>query len=80
MSAVPVDPFASKLAYDQVADDLTRRIMSGEFTERIPSERFLADEYETSSKTVRKAVEILRERGIVRTAGTRGTFVVQKQP
>ena len=79
MSAVPVDPFASKLAYDQVADDLTRRITAGEFTGRIPSERYLADEYETSSKTVRKAIELLRERGIVRTAGTRGTYVAQKR-
>jgi GntR family transcriptional regulator len=78
MPPVPVDPFASKLAYDQVADDLERRIDAGEFTGRIPSERYLADEYQTSSKTVRKAVEVLRERGIVRTAGTRGTFVTPR--
>lgn len=75
MPAVPVDPFGAERAYVQVADDVQRRIAAGEFTGRIPSERYLADEYETSAKTVRSAMTLLKERGIVRTAGTRGTFV-----
>lgn len=77
MPARPVDPFGEKHAYDQVADDIAHRINSGEFTGRIPSERYLADEYETSAKTIRTAMTVLRERGLVRTAGTRGTYVAQ---
>lgn len=75
MSAVPVDPFAPDRAYLQVADDVQRRIAAGEFTDRIPSERYLAAEYETSAKTIRSAMVVLKDRGVVRTAGTRGTFV-----
>lgn len=73
--AVPVDPFGAELAYLQVAEDVERRIAAGEFTGRIPSERYLSDEYETSSKTIRSAMAVLKERGLVQTAGTRGTFV-----
>lgn len=75
MPATPVDPFGEDLAYVQVADDLRRRIASGELTGRIPSERYLADEYETSVRTVRTAVGRLRSEGLLRTASTRGTFV-----
>lgn len=73
--AVPVDPFGAEHAYVHVADDMQRRIEAGVFTGQIPSERDLAEDYETSSKTIRSAMAVLKERGLVRTAGTRGTFV-----
>lgn len=80
MPATPVDPFGDKPAYEQVADDMTRRLASGEFPARLPSERDLSEEYLTSGKTVRHAVNVLRERGLVKTAGTRGTYNASWKP
>ncbi len=42
---------------------------------RLPSERSLADEYGVAYTTVRHAMEVLRERGIIVTVHGRGTFV-----
>jgi DNA-binding GntR family transcriptional regulator len=59
----------------QVARLLTARIESGDLTGRMPAERALAEEYEVSYGTVRRAIAILRERGLVRSVHGRGTFV-----
>jgi DNA-binding GntR family transcriptional regulator len=79
MPATPVDPFGG-LAYLQVADDVTRRIRAGEITRRLPGERALADEYRVAYQTARRAIDVLRERGLVATAGTRGTYVAGTGP
>lgn len=79
MPATPVDPFGG-LAYVQVADDLARRIRAGEITRRLPAERALAEEYGVGYQTARHAVDVLRERGLVATAGTRGTYVTGTGP
>jgi GntR family transcriptional regulator len=62
-------------AYLQVADDVQRRIDNGEITEKLPAERALAEEYGVAYTTVRRAMEILRERGVIITRQGRGTFV-----
>lgn len=74
MPATPVDPFGDDYAYVQVADDVERRISAGEITGKLPSERDLADEYEVAYTTVRHAMELLRQRGLIRTVHGRGTF------
>jgi GntR family transcriptional regulator len=76
MSARPVDPFGG-LAYVQIADDIARRIDAGEFTVKVPAERDTAEEYEVAYGTARRAYDVLRERGVIRTAGTRGNFIVK---
>lgn len=76
MAARPVDPYGTDYAYLQVANDLERRIRDGEITDKLPSERSLADEYQTAYTTVRHAMEVLRERGVIITRHGRGTFVM----
>ena len=76
MTARPVDPFGG-LAYVQIADDIARRIDSGEFTVKVPAERDTAEEYAVAYGTARRAYDVLRERGLIRTAGTRGNFIVK---
>src|SRR5260370_37863296 len=78
--AMPVDPFGAEPAYLQVANDVERRINAGEFTRKLPAERALAEEYGSADTTVRHAMAILRERGVIRTADGRGTFVVEDRP
>jgi DNA-binding GntR family transcriptional regulator len=65
------------LAYVQIADDIAARITSGELRPgaRLLSERALADYYGRSYQTVRRAMQVLRERGLITTIHGRGTFV-----
>jgi GntR family transcriptional regulator len=70
-----VDPESPVLAYVQVADLLAARIEAGELTGRMPAERDLAAEYGVAYGTIRRAMEVLRERGLVESVHGRGTFV-----
>jgi len=70
-----VDPGSPVLAYVQLANDLARKIEAGELTGRLASERDLATEYGVAHGTVRRAMELLRERGLVQSVHGRGTFV-----
>jgi DNA-binding GntR family transcriptional regulator len=65
------------LAYMRVAADIAARIDSGELAPgaRLRSERDLAEHYGVSYGTVRRAMEVLRERGLISTVHGRGTFV-----
>ena len=65
------------LAYMRVASDIATRIASGELNPgaRLRAERDLAEYYEVSYGTIRRAMEVLRERGLITTIHGRGTFV-----
>ena len=80
MPAQPVDPYRRKHAYLQVADDVARRIGAGEMVRKLPAERALADDYEVSYITVRHAMAVLRDRGLIVTIHGRGTFVATSMP
>ena len=75
MPARPVDPFGREHAYAQVANDVARRIKAGEITRKLPAERALSDEYGVAYVTVRHAMQVLREQGLIVTIHGRGTFV-----
>jgi GntR family transcriptional regulator len=69
---------AAEYVYVQLADDLAARIKRGEFPvgSRLPSEAELAEHYGTARMTVRRALDVLRERGVIRTLHGRGSVVV----
>jgi GntR family transcriptional regulator len=73
--AKPIDPYGRNHAYVQVADDVARRIDTGEIIRKLPAERSLAEEYGVAYTTVRHAMDVLRERGVIVTVHGRGTFV-----
>jgi GntR family transcriptional regulator len=62
--------------YRQLADALKARIESGAIApnEAIPAERDLAASYEVSRDTVRKAIKLLEEQGVLYSDHGRGTF------
>jgi GntR family transcriptional regulator len=63
--------------YEEIADDLRGRLEAGEFAERLlPSEADLSAAYDASRITVRKALEVLREDGLVSSRRGVGWFVV----
>jgi GntR family transcriptional regulator len=66
-----------ELAYVRVADDIAAHIASGELASgtRLRAERDLAEHYGVSYGTVRHAMKVLRERGLIRTIHGRGTYI-----
>jgi GntR family transcriptional regulator len=66
--------------YLQIADDLRRRIESGEFAPRsaLPAESSLQAEYRASRNTVREAVKLLVQQQLVQAKAGQGTFVAEK--
>lgn len=64
-------------AWRQVADDLERRIRSGElaYGTQLRVRGGLTVEYERSDRTIRRAIGALAERGLVKVLDGRGTFV-----
>ena len=70
----------AELAYMRVADDIAGRIASGELAPgaRLRSERELAEHYGVAYGTIRRAMEVLRERGLIASVHGRGTFVADK--
>jgi len=63
--------------YIQLADLLAEQIHAGEIQPDypIPSEAWMQQRYGVARNTTRRAVELLRQRGLVYTIAGRGTFV-----
>jgi GntR family transcriptional regulator len=71
-----VDPIGNPdYTYVQAADVIAARIAAGEITHRLPAERDLAAELGVAYQTLRHAMKVLRERGLIITRQGRGTFV-----
>jgi len=66
--------------YEEIAQDLARRIASGEVAEgtRILGRSSLAGTYQVSPETIRRAVAILHERGIVQSVAGSGIRVLSR--
>lgn len=61
--------------YIQLAAILRERIAAGEIEGRVPAEKALAQQYGVAIGTVRKAMAILRDEGLIYTIRGWGTFV-----
>ena len=72
-----VDPRSPTPLYIQLADSIAADIERGtlEPDQLLPSENYLMQWHGLSRGTVRAAVRLLRERGLVYTIQARGTFV-----
>lgn len=74
----PQNPHAPHAPYMTVLDALTADIKAGKYKpgDKIPSDAELVQRFGVARMTARRAVGVLRERGLVRTEWGRGTFVV----
>jgi GntR family transcriptional regulator len=72
-----VDPDSATPVYVQVADILRARIEAGELLpdRPVPSETQLQQEFGVARGTARKAIALLRDRGLVVTVKGRGSYV-----
>lgn len=66
--------------YQQLADLLRAQIESGELPPNrpIPTEQRLMQMHELGRDTVRRAIGVLKEEGLLITVKARGTFVVDR--
>ncbi|MFJ6729334.1 winged helix-turn-helix domain-containing protein [Streptomyces sp. NPDC091281] len=73
----PIDPSRPVYVWQQVADHIARRIQTGELRAgaRLEGERELAEHLGVAVGTVRRAIEDLRERGLVVTLAAKGTYI-----
>ena len=76
-----IDPTGPTAPYMQIAAALRRRIECGDFpvNSRIPTESDLVATFEVARTTVRRAIALLREDGLVYTVPQRGTFVTERK-
>jgi len=82
MSDVPPPPPPWELrdgayVYAQVADHIEKRIKTGNLPpgSRLPGEYDLAEEYGVAYTTIRRAMQELRERGLIYTLPAKGSYV-----
>jgi len=61
--------------YVQVAALLRGRIESGELRSRLPSLKTITEEYGVSHITAEKAVQVLKDEGLVEVVVGKGTYV-----
>lgn len=66
----------TELVYRRVMRDLKKRILNGEFTtKKLPDERSLSATYQVSRSTMKRAMEILVDQGIIFKKRGAGTFI-----
>jgi GntR family transcriptional repressor for pyruvate dehydrogenase complex len=72
------NPIQSVRVFEQVAEQIERRILSGELRngDRLPTERELAEQFHVSRTAVREAMKILAQKGLVDMRPGRGTTVI----
>lgn len=74
----PLHERPERLLWEQLLGDLRRRLAADEFRGGFPGELALVDEYGVSRHTVRQALKVLRDEGLV--VGTRGRQSRRAQP
>jgi GntR family transcriptional regulator len=75
LAAVKIDPQSPVHPYQQLASQLRERIESGEITSQLPSITDLTSQTGLAVGTVRRAIDILVQEGLVQTVPGRGTSV-----
>lgn len=70
-----IDSTSPEHPYVQLAAQLRSRIESGELTSTLPSIMELTEETGLAVNTVRRAIKLLIDEGVVYTVPGRGTFV-----
>ncbi|MHC8421724.1 GntR family transcriptional regulator [Streptomyces sp. NB004] len=77
-----INPDSPLYVYEQLAAIIERKIRSGEYRPgtRLPGELTMTHDYKVGPGTVRRALDLLRDRGLVITVRARGSFVADPIP
>ena len=82
MDVPQINPRGALPPYRQIAAWLRSRIEAGEFRpgeDPLPSEKDLVNLFGVARDTARRAVEALRDEGLVETIPQRGTYVLPEE-
>lgn len=66
---------APRFPYRQVADDLRDKITSGDIRGQLPPRRQLAEQYGVADMTIGRALQVLKDEGMIETVPGLGVFV-----
>ena len=75
-----IDETSPEHPYQQLAGLLRAEIKSGKITSQLPSITMLTEETGLAVGTVRRAINVLVQEGLVETVPGRGTFVIERRP
>ncbi|APU17332.1 MULTISPECIES: GntR family transcriptional regulator [Actinoalloteichus] len=77
-----VDPRKGRAVYHQIADELRKKITSGgyEAGSRLPTETELIETYDSGRVTVRRALAVLAQEGLIESRRGEGVFVRRTPP
>ena len=81
MDVPQINPRGAEPPYRQIAAWLRARIEAGEFRpgeDPLPSEKDLIQLFGVARDTARRAVQVLRDEGLVVTVPQRGTYVAER--
>src|SRR2546429_8672936 len=80
--ALPVDPASDRSVYKQIADHLRTAIARGRLHEgdQLPSEARLMAHYGVARMTIRNAMRLLQDEGLVTAEHGRGVYVRSRPP
>jgi DNA-binding LacI/PurR family transcriptional regulator len=80
MAAKPIDVHRSTPLYEQIVEDVRKKIESGHFSpgQKIPTQRELAEYYGVSLITVKNALAELESSGYISARAGKGTFVTER--
>lgn len=79
---IKVKPIQRDLLYTKIADAIMEYIKENDLKtgDRIPSERELAQEFNTSRNSVREALRVLENNGIIEVKMGKGAYITEKRP
>lgn len=82
LSGMAIDQTSGRPAYQQIADELRRRVQSGTIApgSKLPTEIELMNEFDVSRVVARLAVGVLRTEGLIYSRQGKGTFVREHRP
>ncbi|MUV37163.1 HTH-type transcriptional regulator FrlR [Lentibacillus sp. JNUCC-1] len=73
-----LDYISSIPLHVQLKEAIEEKVLAGQYTDQIPSERELMDEYYVSRSTVRQSISQLVQEGVLEKRRGKGTFVAIK--
>ena len=76
-----LNPADSRPMYQQLAAQIRDQILTGELApgDRLPTETQLTERYDVSRNTIRLAMDVLRNEGLITSSQGRGSFVRSEQ-
>lgn len=75
MTGVATDSDSPDWPYEQVAATIRERIESGEWAPKLPTRQEIANALDVSHMTVQRAIDLLKEEGLIYSRPGRGVYV-----